>query len=64
MQNHVRACALCKENLRKDTCWFVINNYIREEAAERRDGEMTGGQDGGGRVGRNLSITSNKRKSS
>lgn len=36
MQNHMRACALCKENLRKDTCWFVFNNYIREEAAERK----------------------------
>ena len=36
MQNHVRTCALCKENLRKDTYEFVFNNYIREEAAERK----------------------------
>ena len=31
----VRLCTV-KENLWKDTCWFVFNNYIREEAAERK----------------------------
>ena len=36
MQNHVCACARCKENLRKDTHWLVFNNYIKEEVAERK----------------------------
>ena len=35
MQKHMCACARCKENLRKDTCWLVFNNYIKE-AAERK----------------------------